>query len=176
MQLFHLLSLATAAAAISIRYHDGHCYDPVSIGCENIDPGFCCWCGPNRRSVSLVAIPNEWNVRYDGYEDTNCKNSKFTVNRIANTEPCQERQGGYGSSAYFFNNRKTVRSSQECRKVDTFYAADGSKYGISHLDDGAIQYLVRGWSYMLWASADFASSIKARMGRLRPLWGNSSFL
>jgi hypothetical protein len=35
-----------------------------------------------------------------------------------------------------------VRSSQECRKVDTFYAEDGSKYSISHLDDGAIQYLV----------------------------------
>jgi hypothetical protein len=150
MQLLHLhplsliLSLASSATAISIRF-GGQCYNPTTVGCEDLNPGICCFVSPNRLSATLVAVPNEWNVRYDGYGDTNCQNSKFTVSRIPGTTPCQARDGGFGSAAYFFNSRKLVRKEegQECQRVDTFYAEDGSKYGISHLDDAGIQYLVR---------------------------------
>jgi hypothetical protein len=69
-----------------------------------------------------------------------------------------------------------VRKSQECQKVDTFYAEDGSKYGISHLDDGAIQYLVRGLFTHLSLLAKFTSLTKVRTERSKPLLRNLNSL
>jgi hypothetical protein len=152
MQLLYLVTLATAANAISIRFWNfagaqsgNNCGLSPGMGCENINPNICCFTGLSYGAVGLYNVPNGWNVHYMGYKEKICTgNAIFDVNRIDGTSPCNyDPKGGPVSSAFYaFRNSKAKRGNGECQKADTLYMADGAKYSIAHLDDGMRQHLV----------------------------------
>jgi hypothetical protein len=154
MQLLHLLTLATTASAISIRFwhfagaqSGNNCGLDGAMGCENIQPNVCCYTGRAYGAVGLYNVPNGWKVYYKAYKEKICSGpALFDVDRIDGTSPCNYNpKGGDVSSAFYaFRNSKAKRGGGgECQKADTLYMADGAKYSIGHLEDGMRQHLVR---------------------------------
>jgi hypothetical protein len=153
MHIFHLLSLATAASAISIRFwpwngaqSGNNCnLGQVGMGCEGLEPNTCCYSGVQYSAVGLYEVPDDWKVYYKGYKEKLCSEpAYFEYDNVPGTSRCgyDPKGGPIRSAAYAFRNAKGKRGEGGCRKADTLYMADGMKYTIGHLDDAMRQHLV----------------------------------
>lgn len=153
-----LLALATAAAAIDIRFiNKKKCDTSASIACNGAGPHACC----NSRSstgfpsVFIAAIPSNWDVFSKAYRGETCNNGDLVqqFRSEGRTSTCHGSAGDserYRSAEYFFPGKK-VRgmtaardvAPEDCVPADTLYFADETAYAISNISDEKVEELVR---------------------------------
>jgi hypothetical protein len=141
-----LLGLIASATAVDIRFADG--CDGWYAACSNINPGICCSLAGATRFLQIVAVPSNWHIRGSGFLLENCNN--FLSDADGRGNLCFGHERFFSSGRYSFVPGKLARSpgtgdittSGECQRADTFALEDGTKYPISQLNDGEVNYLV----------------------------------
>jgi len=165
--LVRILGFIAAAIAIDIRFMDNQLCEGFAAGCEKLAPDQCCYMGdgdcPKYCTTGLAFdwVPRNWEVTLHGSGDWECKNEvmkpftveptrvssintrSFCVNMIQGTSGRIFKSGRYsfGRPRAARQIPSAVGDTKDCKRVDTFYLGDGTKYAIDHLEDDAVQNL-----------------------------------
>jgi hypothetical protein len=148
-----LLSLATAASAIDIRFFTGSkCNGGAELQCGGIGANTCCQIGYKVSSIGFFAIPTNWNVVTRSYVNGNACRGSDKANEFRNNGAatvCHGTQGlfagNYRGGGYsFVSKRRAIDASDEeaCVKPNLLVLEDGQKYKIDGLDDDVTEQMV----------------------------------
>jgi len=163
--LMRILGFIAAAIAIDIRFMDNQYCNGWGVGCADMPPNQCCYvpgeCPMNcTQAIGYSFVPYNWEVTLHGSKDTNCDEevvqsyttewSKFEDNRYICLSYLRHTRGSiYRSGKYTFGRHKASdgtftdgSNTQDCKRVDTLYLANGTNYAIDHMGDDAMENLV----------------------------------
>lgn len=141
--LIALLTLAASTSAVDLALHANNDCGGTTHACTNMNPNTCCGLDLGDRtwrSVSVKAIPTDWNVQCRGYTNGRCNSLQDIRGNNGGVWICNrsENRFSYTGVGYNFAGKKrdvTAVKEPECTRPDKMTLADGAVYDLTDLDD-----------------------------------------
>lgn len=153
-----ILALIGTASAVDIVFWDGPLCKGKAMACVNQNPDTCCRNGAGVPSVSVQAIPKEWNLNTVGYSDNDCINQVNVLGTYGTDYGCMNMYGGgtmssvkygFGQGSGKVKTRRRRRAGKEenekCKEVhrpDVMIFSGGAKYNLTSLDEDTYKKMV----------------------------------
>lgn len=154
-----VLALVGAASAVDLVFWDTGDCTGRGMACQNWNPDVCCDNVAGVSSISIQAVPLDWNLVTYGYSDR-CNNqinlfATFQTDRGCMAMPADSNQKmtsakySFGPKSLGSKARRRRRADSgekgECREVhrpDLMFFSDGVKYNLTALDEDTYKKMV----------------------------------
>ncbi|KAF7531060.1 hypothetical protein G7054_g9229 [Neopestalotiopsis clavispora] len=155
MQISHILVglVATVSAVDIYGYRSNEkCAGGDYIVATGVNPDSCSVSASGNvyRSISIRAIPTNWNIIGRAFTGGGCKNLKFAAQSSGRTDICLGGDNYSGGNYGFATKKRSVAAGETCaatggcvaKRGDLMVFENGPKYNMTSLDDDLYNELV----------------------------------